>query len=88
MWLQNNINVNVCVKYVHTCVKCICIHMCLISLAVPPSASVTPKRSEQAVGGKAEFQCEVSGDPRPEIRWEKEGGLLPPQHQIRNGLLM
>ncbi|XP_025082607.1 basement membrane-specific heparan sulfate proteoglycan core protein-like isoform X8 [Pomacea canaliculata] len=59
-----------------------------ISVQVPPSASVTPKRSEQAVGGKAEFQCEVSGDPRPEIRWEKEGGLLPPQHQIRNGLLI
>ncbi|KAK7494115.1 hypothetical protein BaRGS_00014588, partial [Batillaria attramentaria] len=59
-----------------------------IIVLVPPSVTVTPKQESQQAGSSVEFRCDVTGDPAPNIRWDKEGGELPPQHQIRNGVLV
>ncbi|XP_060132262.1 basement membrane-specific heparan sulfate proteoglycan core protein isoform X6 [Zootoca vivipara] len=54
----------------------------------PLSIQVTPRRETKAVGGTAEFACSVvSGDPRARLEWSREGGELPPQHSIHNGVL-
>ncbi|XP_076452135.1 basement membrane-specific heparan sulfate proteoglycan core protein-like isoform X4 [Babylonia areolata] len=58
-----------------------------LRVAVVPVVSVAPREESRQEGSTVTFQCSVSGDPPPTIRWDKEIGQLPPQHQVRNGQL-
>lgn len=54
---------------------------------VPPTVIVTDKDMTAVVGDRLELRCQASGSPKPTIRWEKEGGQLPTQHNIQDGVL-
>ncbi|XP_012944719.1 basement membrane-specific heparan sulfate proteoglycan core protein [Aplysia californica] len=58
-----------------------------VTVLSPPVVSVGPKQQTLAPGSTFELRCNVQGDPQPVIRWDKDGGDLPLQHQIRNGVL-
>jgi len=47
-----------------------------------PSAVVSPRTAFMGLGGRVEFRCDVTGSPRPTIRWSKEDGELPRRHSI------
>ncbi|XP_030363786.1 basement membrane-specific heparan sulfate proteoglycan core protein isoform X1 [Strigops habroptila] len=53
----------------------------------PLVVRVTPGSLVKGVGGTAEFTCAVSGDPRVRLEWLKDGGELPPNHSVRDGVL-
>ncbi|KAM9115672.1 basement membrane-specific heparan sulfate proteoglycan core protein isoform 4-T4 [Pangshura tecta] len=52
-----------------------------------PTARVTPQMDVKGVGGTAEFTCSVTGDTGARIEWFREGGELPANHSVRNGVL-
>ncbi|KAM4652668.1 basement membrane-specific heparan sulfate proteoglycan core protein [Discoglossus pictus] len=58
-----------------------------VSILAPFSIRVSPQIDTKAVGGVAEFTCSVIGDPQARIQWFKEGGELPPNHNVRGGVL-
>ncbi|XP_038068778.1 leucine-rich repeats and immunoglobulin-like domains protein 3 [Patiria miniata] len=45
-----------------------------ITVHVFPSFELTPKESEVRVGGTARLECSATGDPKPVIAWQKDGG--------------
>ena len=47
-----------------------------------------PSVSHKSVGASVEFKCQAAGSPRPRIRWTKQGGNLPDQHQTLDGTLV
>ncbi|XP_065520473.1 basement membrane-specific heparan sulfate proteoglycan core protein isoform X3 [Lathamus discolor] len=53
----------------------------------PLVVRVTPGSLVRGIGGTAEFACAVSGDPRVRLEWLKDGGELPPNHSVRDGVL-
>ncbi|KAM9521184.1 basement membrane-specific heparan sulfate proteoglycan core protein isoform 8-T8 [Guaruba guarouba] len=53
----------------------------------PLVVRVTPGSLVKGVGGTAEFACAVSGDPRVHLEWLKDGGELPPNHSVQDGVL-
>ncbi|XP_061235500.1 basement membrane-specific heparan sulfate proteoglycan core protein isoform X1 [Neopsephotus bourkii] len=53
----------------------------------PLVVRVTPGSLVRGIGGTAEFACAVSGDPRVQLEWLKDGGELPPNHSVRDGVL-
>ncbi|XP_061298166.1 basement membrane-specific heparan sulfate proteoglycan core protein isoform X5 [Pezoporus flaviventris] len=53
----------------------------------PLVVRVTPGSLVRGIGGTAEFTCAVSGDPRVHLEWLKDGGELPPNHSVRDGVL-
>ncbi|KAM8989961.1 basement membrane-specific heparan sulfate proteoglycan core protein isoform 9-T9 [Ara ararauna] len=53
----------------------------------PLVVRVTPGSLVKGVGGTAEFACTVSGDPRVHLEWLKDGGELPPNHSVQDGVL-
>ncbi|XP_062486109.1 basement membrane-specific heparan sulfate proteoglycan core protein isoform X2 [Pezoporus occidentalis] len=53
----------------------------------PLVVRVTPGSLVRGIGGTAEFTCAVSGDPRVHLVWLKDGGELPPNHSVRDGVL-
>ncbi|CAG5123328.1 unnamed protein product, partial [Candidula unifasciata] len=58
-----------------------------VIVLAPPVVDVIPKQNLAVIGSTLEIRCNVQGDPPPDVQWEKERGQLPPQHQIRNGIL-
>ncbi len=58
-----------------------------LSCAVPPTATVGPRSETASVGQTVQFTCQASGSPQPRISWSKEGGQLPAQHNVQNGVL-
>uniref|UniRef100_A0A0B7ATX1 Basement membrane-specific heparan sulfate proteoglycan core protein n=1 Tax=Arion vulgaris TaxID=1028688 RepID=A0A0B7ATX1_9EUPU len=58
-----------------------------VIVLAPPVAEVVTKQNQAVIGSTLEIRCNVQGDPPPAIRWEKDRGSLPLQHQIRNGVL-
>lgn len=53
-----------------------------------PTVIVSPRTLIQEVGSTAEFKCQASGSPPPQIKWSKEIGNLPEQHSITTDSLM
>ena len=38
-------------------------------------------------GSNVELRCDATGSPNPSVGWTKEGGELPLQHRVQNGVL-
>uniref|UniRef100_A0A7N8XAL3 Heparan sulfate proteoglycan 2 n=1 Tax=Mastacembelus armatus TaxID=205130 RepID=A0A7N8XAL3_9TELE len=62
--------------------------LCLSFLSVAPLAvRVSPQVEVKARGSAVEFTCLVAGGVETKIEWLKEGGALPPNHHIKDGVL-
>jgi len=48
---------------------------------------VSPQVEVKALGSAVEFTCAAKGGSQIEIEWLKEGGVLPPNHHIKDGVL-
>ncbi|XP_039611708.1 basement membrane-specific heparan sulfate proteoglycan core protein isoform X4 [Polypterus senegalus] len=48
---------------------------------------VSPHIEVKGPGSSVEFICSATGDRQTKIEWIKEGGHLPPNHRIVNGIL-
>ncbi|KAK6167247.1 hypothetical protein SNE40_021325 [Patella caerulea] len=49
----------------------------LLSILVPPEIRSGPRQVAAIIDAKAVLECETSGQPRPEITWEKDGKPFP-----------
>ncbi|XP_077312090.1 basement membrane-specific heparan sulfate proteoglycan core protein isoform X8 [Lithobates pipiens] len=58
-----------------------------VSVLAQFSVRVSPQIDTKAIGATAEFTCNVIGDPRARIRWNKEGGALPSNHSVQGAVL-
>uniref|UniRef100_H2MMH3 Heparan sulfate proteoglycan 2 n=1 Tax=Oryzias latipes TaxID=8090 RepID=H2MMH3_ORYLA len=54
----------------------------------PLAVRVSPQVEVKARGGTVEFTCSAAGGVETKIRWLKEGGALPPNHHIKDGVLI
>ncbi|WAR15211.1 PGBM-like protein, partial [Mya arenaria] len=59
----------------------------IVDVAAPPSITVTQRDVYTETNKVAQLRCDTSGSPTPMVRWEREGGELPPQHRVQDGLL-
>ncbi|XP_026867788.2 LOW QUALITY PROTEIN: basement membrane-specific heparan sulfate proteoglycan core protein [Electrophorus electricus] len=53
----------------------------------PLSVRVAPQVEVKAVGSAVEFTCSASGGAEVTLEWLKEGGALPLNHHIKDGVL-
>ncbi|KAL2104346.1 hypothetical protein ACEWY4_001214 [Coilia grayii] len=53
----------------------------------PLSVRVSPKVEVRALGSAVEFTCAAIGGQDIRLEWLKEGGVLPPNHHINDGVL-
>lgn len=61
---------------------------CLSFLSVAPLAvRVSPQVEVKALGSAVEFTCSAAGGVETKVEWLKEGGALPPNHHIKDGVL-
>ncbi|XP_051735859.1 basement membrane-specific heparan sulfate proteoglycan core protein isoform X14 [Ctenopharyngodon idella] len=58
-----------------------------VSVRSPLSVKVSPQVEVKALGSAVEFTCAAKGGSQIEIEWLKEGGFLPPNHHIKDGVL-
>ncbi|XP_026099662.1 basement membrane-specific heparan sulfate proteoglycan core protein isoform X26 [Carassius auratus] len=58
-----------------------------VSVRSPLSVKVSPQVEVKALGSAVEFTCAAKGGSHTEIEWLKEGGALPPNHHIKDGVL-
>ncbi|XP_016315955.1 basement membrane-specific heparan sulfate proteoglycan core protein isoform X2 [Sinocyclocheilus anshuiensis] len=58
-----------------------------VSVRSPLSVKVSPQVEVKALGSAVEFTCAAKGGSHVEIEWLKEGGVLPPNHHIKDGVL-
>uniref|UniRef100_A0AAQ5ZDB4 Heparan sulfate proteoglycan 2 n=1 Tax=Amphiprion ocellaris TaxID=80972 RepID=A0AAQ5ZDB4_AMPOC len=58
----------------------------LISVA-PLAVRVSPQVEVKAQGSAVEFTCSAAGGIETKIEWLKEGGALPPNHHVKDGVL-
>ncbi|XDV46077.1 hypothetical protein PO909_014036, partial [Leuciscus waleckii] len=58
-----------------------------VSVRSPLSVKVSPQVEVKALGGAVEFTCAAKGGSQIEMDWLKEGGVLPPNHHIKDGVL-
>ena len=56
-------------------------------LSVPPSVNVRQRDKAAQQGSNVELRCDATGSPNPSVGWTKEGGELPLQHRVQNGVL-
>uniref|UniRef100_A0A3Q2D071 Heparan sulfate proteoglycan 2 n=1 Tax=Cyprinodon variegatus TaxID=28743 RepID=A0A3Q2D071_CYPVA len=54
----------------------------------PLAVRVSPQVEVKAQGSAVEFTCSAAGGPETKIEWLKEGGALPPNHYIKDGVLI
>lgn len=59
----------------------------LVPLAAPLAVRVSPQVEVKAQGSAVEFTCSAAGGVETKIEWLKEGGALPPNHHIKDGVL-
>uniref|UniRef100_A0A5F8HD19 Basement membrane-specific heparan sulfate proteoglycan core protein n=1 Tax=Monodelphis domestica TaxID=13616 RepID=A0A5F8HD19_MONDO len=52
-----------------------------------PAVHITPQQETRGIGGSVEFYCAVLSDAGAQIRWFKEGGQLPQDHTVQDGVL-
>jgi len=62
-------------------------YLLMTVISVPPSVQVPERDVYSEEGQVATMRCETRGSPAPVVRWEREGGELPPQHRVQNGVL-
>uniref|UniRef100_A0AAY5ELG2 Heparan sulfate proteoglycan 2 n=1 Tax=Electrophorus electricus TaxID=8005 RepID=A0AAY5ELG2_ELEEL len=60
--------------------------LCVLCTA-PLSVRVAPQVEVKAVGSAVEFTCSASGGAEVTLEWLKEGGALPLNHHIKDGVL-
>ncbi|KAI1897143.1 hypothetical protein AGOR_G00080150 [Albula goreensis] len=53
----------------------------------PLSVRVSPQVEVKALGSAVEFTCSVNGGIHTTIEWLKEGGTMPANHHIKDGVL-
>lgn len=53
----------------------------------PLSVRVSPQVEVKALGSAVEFTCSASGGPETTLKWLKEGGTLPHNHHVKDGVL-
>ncbi|TSL61242.1 Basement membrane-specific heparan sulfate proteoglycan core protein [Bagarius yarrelli] len=58
-----------------------------VSVRSPLSVRVSPQVEVKALGSAVEFTCSASGGPEITVEWLKEGGNLPHNHHIKDGVL-
>ncbi|XP_030623830.1 basement membrane-specific heparan sulfate proteoglycan core protein [Chanos chanos] len=58
-----------------------------VSVRSPLSVQISPQVEVKAPGSAVEFTCAAKGGSDITIEWLKEGGTLPPNHHIRDGVL-
>ncbi|XP_072552989.1 basement membrane-specific heparan sulfate proteoglycan core protein [Salminus brasiliensis] len=58
-----------------------------VSVRSPLSVRVSPQVDVKALGSAVEFTCSAIGGPDIKLEWLKEGGALPPNHHVKDGVL-
>ncbi|XP_066527292.1 basement membrane-specific heparan sulfate proteoglycan core protein [Hoplias malabaricus] len=58
-----------------------------VSVRSPLSVRVSPQVDVKALGSAVEFTCSATGGPEIKLEWLKEGGALPPNHHVKDGVL-
>nr|XP_022341960.1 basement membrane-specific heparan sulfate proteoglycan core protein-like isoform X4 [Crassostrea virginica] len=59
----------------------------VIIVQVPPTIIVGNRDQSFREGATVSLQCQVTGTPQPQVTWEKQGGSLPSNSDIRNDVL-
>ncbi|XP_060061512.1 basement membrane-specific heparan sulfate proteoglycan core protein isoform X2 [Erinaceus europaeus] len=52
-----------------------------------PTIQVTPQLETKSIGASVEFHCAVPSNEGTQLRWLKEGGQLPADHSVQDGVL-
>ena len=75
--------------YIHTVPLFVHAYTFLDSLftVVPPTIIVGNRDQSFREGATVSLQCQVTGTPQPQVTWEKQGGSLPSNSDIRNDVL-
>lgn len=55
--------------------------------AVPPTIVVSNRDQSAREGETVSMRCQVTGTPQPQVTWERLGGALPSNSDIRNNVL-
>ncbi|XP_054634283.1 basement membrane-specific heparan sulfate proteoglycan core protein isoform X11 [Dunckerocampus dactyliophorus] len=58
-----------------------------VAVRSPLAVRVSPQVEVKAQGSAVEFTCSAAGGVETKIEWLKEGGALPPNHHIKDGVL-
>ncbi|KAM6924830.1 basement membrane-specific heparan sulfate proteoglycan core protein-like [Xenentodon cancila] len=58
-----------------------------VTVRSPLAVRVSPQVEVKAQGSAVEFTCSAAGGVETKIEWLKEGGALPPNHHIKDGVL-
>ncbi|XP_028266709.1 basement membrane-specific heparan sulfate proteoglycan core protein isoform X11 [Parambassis ranga] len=58
-----------------------------VSVRSPLAVRVSPQVEVKAQGSAVEFTCSAAGGVDTKIEWLKEGGALPPNHHVKDGVL-
>lgn len=58
-----------------------------VTVRSPLAVRVSPQVEVKARGSAVEFTCSVAGGVQTTIEWLKEGGALPPNHHVKDGVL-
>ncbi|CAN9515659.1 unnamed protein product [Ophioblennius macclurei] len=58
-----------------------------VTVRSPLAVRVSPQVEVKAQGSAVEFTCSAAGGVETTIEWLKEGGALPPNHHVKDGVL-
>uniref|UniRef100_A0A7N6BSW4 Heparan sulfate proteoglycan 2 n=1 Tax=Anabas testudineus TaxID=64144 RepID=A0A7N6BSW4_ANATE len=58
-----------------------------VTVRSPLAVRVSPQVEVKALGSAVEFTCSAAGGVETKVEWLKEGGALPPNHHIKDGVL-
>nr|XP_057906676.1 basement membrane-specific heparan sulfate proteoglycan core protein isoform X5 [Doryrhamphus excisus] len=58
-----------------------------VAVRSPLAVRVSPQVEVKAQGSAVEFTCSAAGGVETKIEWLKEGGALPPNHHVKDGVL-
>ncbi|KAM9751596.1 basement membrane-specific heparan sulfate proteoglycan core protein isoform 3-T3 [Menidia menidia] len=58
-----------------------------VTVRSPLAVRVSPQVEVKARGSAVEFTCSAAGGVETKIEWLKEGGSLPPNHHLKDGVL-
>ncbi|KAF0035898.1 hypothetical protein F2P81_011210 [Scophthalmus maximus] len=58
-----------------------------VTVRSPLAVRVSPQVDVKAQGSAVEFTCSAAGGIETKIEWLKEGGALPPNHHVKDGVL-
>ncbi|KAG7221679.1 hypothetical protein INR49_000046 [Caranx melampygus] len=58
-----------------------------VTVRSPLAVRVSPQVEVKAQGSAVEFTCSAAGGVETKIEWLKEGGPLPPNHHVKDGVL-